>query len=217
MNSAHGHLTIPPHAALETPERDEELVLAARAGSHAAFAELQQTYSRRLYRRILSITRNPEDAEDALQETFIRAYRGLPSFEGRAKFSSWLTRIAVNSALMTIRKRRARPEMSIDHLPASDEDRSHFDVWDSALNPEQAFDQKQRSQAILRAIERLDPKLRVSMGVWICQEHSMKDLAQLLGISIPSVKARLHRARKRLVRFAAPREQGAKLNRSQSC
>lgn len=200
MNSAHSVLTSPPCMNQEPTERDEELLQAARDGSHAAFAELQQIYSRRLYRRILSITRNQEDAEDALQDTFFRAYRGLASFEGRSKFSSWLTRIAVNSALMVIRKRRARPETSLEQQTGHEEDSPYLDVWDSAPNPEQACDQKQRSQAILLAIDRLDPKLRTSMGIWIFQEHSMKDLAEHLGISVASVKARLHRARKRLIR-----------------
>lgn len=85
LNSAQRHLTNSPCLNQETTARDEELLLAARAGSHAAFAELQQTHARRLYKHIFSITGNAEDAEDALQDAFFRAYRGLPSFEGRAK------------------------------------------------------------------------------------------------------------------------------------
>ena len=94
--------------------RDLELVAAARIGSSAAFQELQSRYSRRLYRRIQSITRNHEDAEDALQETFLRAYLALDSFEGRSQFASWLTRIAINSALMVLRVRRRRAEVSLE-------------------------------------------------------------------------------------------------------
>ena len=82
--------------------RDLELVAAARAGSNAAFEELQSRHSRRLFRRINFITRNHEDAEDALQETFLHAYLALDSFEGRSQFASWLTRIAINSALMVL-------------------------------------------------------------------------------------------------------------------
>src|SRR5438309_10243936 len=80
--------------------RDLELVGAARAGSNAAFEELETRYSRRLYRRIQFITRNHEDAEDALQETFLRAYLALDSFAGRSQFAAWLTMITINSALM---------------------------------------------------------------------------------------------------------------------
>jgi RNA polymerase sigma-70 factor, ECF subfamily len=204
MNPTQRRLMISPCINEETTTRDEEgLLLAAKAGSHAAFGELQQTYSDRLYRRISLITRNREDAEDALQDTFLRAYRALPSFERRGRFSSWLTRIAINSALMTIRKRRARPETSFEQPPSLEDDSSYFDVPDRALNPEQVCDQNQRSQAILLAIRRLDPKLRTPIGIWISQEYSMKDLAQHLGVSLASVKAKIHRARKRLTRSSA--------------
>jgi RNA polymerase sigma-70 factor, ECF subfamily len=199
MNSTQRDFAISPCMSHEAAARDEELVLSAKAGSHEAFAKLQQSYSHRLYKRILSITRNREDAEDALQDTFFRAYLALPSFEGRAKFSSWLTRIAINSALMTIRRRRARPETSFERQSLGDE-ALFFDLRDGALNPEQAFDQKQRSQAILHSIQRLDPKLRTPIHIWISQQCSMKDIARNLGISLASVKSRLHRARKRLIR-----------------
>jgi RNA polymerase sigma-70 factor (ECF subfamily) len=200
MNPAERRSTISPRMNEESTARDEELLLAARAGSHAAFGELQKSYSNRLYCRILLITRNREDAEDALQETFFRAYLALPSFEGRARFSTWLTKIAINSALMTIRKRRARPETSFEQQTRFGDDRAWFDVPDSALNPEQLCDQRQRSLAVHCAIQGLDPKLRTPIGIWISQEHSMKDLAQHLGVSLASVKSRLHRARKQLVR-----------------
>ena len=98
----------------DAPGRDLELVAAVRAGSNAAFEELESRYSHRLYRRIQSITRNHEDAQDALQETFLRAYLALDSFEGRSQFGSWLTRIAINSALMVLRKRRSRAEVSFE-------------------------------------------------------------------------------------------------------
>ena len=129
----------------EGASRDLELVAATRAGSNAAFEELQSRYSRRLYRRIQFITRNHEDAEDALQETFLRAYLALDSFEGRSRFASWLTRIAINSALMVLRKRRSRPEVQFEPLPDSGEPSQTVDVRDAALNPEQHYDLRQRS------------------------------------------------------------------------
>jgi len=186
---------------------EEELLLAAKAGSDVAFGELQRSYSHRMYKTIYSIIRNREDAEDALQDTFLCAYRALPSFEGRCKFSSWLTKIAMNSALMAIRKRRARPETSFEQ-PNTEDDSVCIEIRDNALNPEQLCDQKQRSRAIMHAIRQLNPKLRASMSMWVSQEPSMKDLADHLGISLASVKARLHRARKHLVRspaFQTPR------------
>ena len=200
MKFSQRNLAVSACSVEETSARVVDLVHAAKAGSDEAFGDLQQIYASRLYHRILSITRNREDTEDALQDTFFRAYRSLASFEGRAKFSSWLTRIAINSALMILRRRCARPETSFEQLPGFGEDNPYFDLRDIAMNPEQVCDQKQRSRAILHAIQKLDPKSREAMGLWISQEHSMKDLAHHLGASLASVKARLHRARKRLIR-----------------
>jgi RNA polymerase sigma-70 factor (ECF subfamily) len=178
--------------------RDMELVVAAKAGSSAAFEEIQSLYSRRLYNRIFSMTRNREDAEDALQETFLHAYVALDSFEGRSQFASWLTRIAINSALMTLRKRRKRAELSFD-LPCGPEEHSQtFDVCDTALNPEQICEQRQRCNCALRAIHKLHPRLRTALSIWLKQDGSMKEVARTLDVSVAAAKARLHRARQRL-------------------
>ena len=186
--------------------RDFELVAAAKGGSNAAFEELQSRYSRRLYRRIQFITRNHEDAEDALQETFLHAYLALDSFEGRSQFASWITRIAINSALMVLRRRRSRPEVPFEPLPGSSEPFQTVDVRDTALNPEQHYDLHQRSYGALRAIGKLNVNLRTPMTTWIEQECSMKELARTLGLSLPAVKSRLCRARKQLTRSAAFKE-----------
>ncbi len=178
--------------------RDLELVIAARAGSNAAFEELQRRYSRRLYRRIQLITRNHEDAEDALQETFLRAYLALDSFEGRSQFATWLTRIAINSALMVVRRRRNRAEVSFEPSSESGEPPQTIDVPDSTLNPEQLYDLRQRSESVLRAIGELNFNLRTPMKTWIEQECSMKEVARSLDLSLPAVKSRLCRARKHL-------------------
>ena len=178
--------------------RDMELVAAAKAGSSAAFEELQSLYSRRLYNRIFSMTRNREDAEDALQDTFLHAYVALHSFEGRSQFASWLTRIAINSALMTLRKRRRRAEISFN-LPSESEEHSQtIDVCDTALNPEQIYEQRQRCYSALRAVHKLHPRLRTALSTWMKQECSIKEMARTLDLSVAAVKARLHRARKRL-------------------
>ena len=190
----------------DSASRDLELVAAARAGSNAAFEELQSRYSRHLYRRIQFITRNHEDAEDALQETFLRAYLALDSFEGRSQFASWLTRIAINSALMVLRRRRSRPEVQFEPPPDSGEPSQTVDVRDTALNPEQHYDLRQRSYGALRAIGNLSVNLRAPMTTWIEQECSMKEVARTLGLSLPAVKSRLCRARKQLTRSVAFKE-----------
>jgi RNA polymerase sigma-70 factor (ECF subfamily) len=182
----------------DAASRDLELVAAARAGSNAAFEELQSRYSRRLYRRIQSITRNHEDAEDALQETFLRAFLALDSFEGRSQFASWLTRIAINSALMVLRRRRSRAEVSFEPSSESADAAVTIDVRDPALNPEQLCDLRQRSDCAIRAIGKLNSNLGIPMTTWIAQEGSMKEVAQTLDLSLAAVKARLCRARKQL-------------------
>jgi len=178
--------------------RDLELVAAARAGSNAAFEELQSRYSCRLYRRIQFITRNHEDAEDALQETFLHAYLALDSFEGRAQFASWLTRIAINSALMVLRRRRIRAEVSFEPPSESGEPALTSDVRDTALNPEQLYDLHQRSECALRAISKLNTNLRTPMATWIQKECSTKEVARTLDLSVAAVKSRVYRARKQL-------------------
>jgi RNA polymerase sigma-70 factor, ECF subfamily len=180
--------------------REAELVIAAQAGSKDAFEELQKFHWCRLYRTVLSITKNREDAEDALQDTFLKAYLALGKFEGRSKFGSWLTRIAVNSALMSIRKRRARQEVFVEHSSESDDPATSFDIRDSGLNPEQIYDQYQRCLGMFRAMQRLDPKLQAAMRIRTLQEWSIKQIAQTLGVSQSATKTRLLRARRRLRR-----------------
>jgi RNA polymerase sigma-70 factor (ECF subfamily) len=183
--------------------RDLELVAAARAGSNAAFEELQSRYSRRLYRRIQLITRNHEDAEDALQETFLHAYLALDSFEGRSQFASWLTRIAINSALMVLRRRRTRAEVPFEPLSESGEPAVTIDIRSTDLNPEQVYDLRQRSNCALRAISKLNVRLRTPMATLIGRECSMKEVARSLELSLAAVKSRLYRARKQLTRSTA--------------
>ena len=178
-----------------TSLRDGDLLTALRAGSSAAFEELQTLYSARLYRRILSINRNHADAEDALQDTFMRAFVGLNSFEGRSQISTWLTRIAFNSALMVIRRRRAGEVPLVPEAPGS---LHSFDVRDSAPNPEEICNGKQKLNRMFKAIKRLDPLSRSAVWIRIDQECSVKEIAHTLDASLPAVKARLHRARKKL-------------------
>ncbi|QNI30503.1 sigma-70 family RNA polymerase sigma factor [Alloacidobacterium dinghuense] len=183
--------------------RDGELVAAARAGSGAAFDELQRLYSYRLYKRILSITRNREDAEDALQNTFLRAFVAIDSFEGKSQFFTWLSRIAINSALMTIRRRRTRVEVRLQQSPESGADVHTFDIYDTAPNPEEICDLKQRRNRMFSAIERLDPKSRNAIWIWVSQECSMKQMAHTLDVSSAAAKSRLLRARKKLIQRSA--------------
>lgn len=127
-------------------------------------------------------------------------YLGLEFSEGRSQFATWITKIAINSALMVLRRRRNRPEVSLEPASERGEDVATIDVWDTALNPEQYYDLRQRSDRTLRAIGKLDIKLRTSITTWIKQDCSIKEVARSLDLPLPTVKSRLHRARKRLTR-----------------
>jgi RNA polymerase sigma-70 factor (ECF subfamily) len=178
---------------------EDPLVTAVQAGVPGAFAQLYAIYSPRLYRTITKITKNPEDAQDALQETFLRAHLRVHAFEGRSSIYSWLSRIAINCALMILRKRRIRPEVLFD--PQPDHRRSEttfFEVKDSAPNPEEAYDLRQRQTKTLRAMRRLDPKLQTALQMQMKHEWSVKEISQALNISEAAAKSRLYRARQQL-------------------
>lgn len=177
----------------------DDIVSAAQAGSDAAFAALHSIYSRRLYRTILSITRNPQDAEEALQETYLRAYLAINKFERKSAIYSWLTRIAVNSALMVLRKQRARPELLFD--PQQDDrcERSFFEPKDPDPNPEEAYCLHQRQITTLRSVRRLDPALRAPIWMQLKYGWSIRQIGRALNISDAAVKSRLYRARQRLL------------------
>jgi len=183
-------------------------VFAALSGSISAFEELQRQYSPVIHRKILWITRNREDADDVLQDTFLRAYVNLQSFEGRSAFKTWLTQIAINSALMLVRKRRVQAKLFVEPAASLENEDLSIDFRDASLNPEQTCDQRQRLDSISRAVQKLEPKLRSALEIWMSEGCSMKEISNALGISLSSVKARLHRARKRLLTSPALRKHG---------
>jgi RNA polymerase sigma-70 factor (ECF subfamily) len=187
-----------------TPHYDESLhsrhlVAAARSGSSAAFAELREIYARRVYRKLLTMTKNREDAEDALQDTFLRAYMALHTFEERSSFYTWVTRIAINSALMLLRKRRIRSEVSFDSPSETEEAVSAIDFKDTGPSPEHICVHRESHACMLRSIWNLQPRLRQVIEMQMMENYSIREIAQTLEISEAAVKSRLSRARARLV------------------
>lgn len=198
MNGPNHILPLDARGSKRAIAQDSDPVSAVRKGPTAGFAEIHAVYSRRLYRTIIAITKSPEDAEDALQDTLFRAYLAFNTFEGRSSVYSWLTRIAVNSALMILRKRRARPEILFDPQPEDSTEATWHEPKDTALNPEQECDLRQRQLVLLRAIGRLDPPLRGPIRMQMIHGWSMREISRALNISLAAVKTRLHRARLRL-------------------
>jgi RNA polymerase sigma-70 factor, ECF subfamily len=191
---------LPIGAALQHTEslRSKQLVAAARSGSAAAFAELTEIYTQRVYRKLLIITRNHEDAEDALQDTFLRAYKGLHAFEERASFYTWVTTIAINSALMILRRRRVRSEIPFDRKGETEEDFLGLEFKDTGPTPEHICVHRQRYARTLGSIGKLQPRLRQVIEMQMRESCSVREIAQALQISESAVKSRLRRARMRL-------------------
>jgi len=178
-------------------ENEAALVAAAQAGDTAAFSTLVKQYDRYIYRLALNITGNKEDAEDVLQEALLKAYTKLAQFQGGSRFYTWLVRIAVNEALMKLRKRSSsQKDVSLDE-PVEGNEKSVVprEVEDWADNPEQRYARVELSQILQQAIARLEPQFRTVFVLRDVENLSTEETAEALGLSVPAVKSRLLRAR----------------------
>ncbi len=185
------------------------LVAAAKQGDARAFEELVNRYERRMYRLALNIMRHHEDAEDVVQNGFLRAYLRLDTFQGDSLFSTWLTRIVVNQALMKLRQRRHNVG-SLDELLETEDGSLPRQIVDWGPNPEQRYSQEELRRILSEVIGELSPIYRVVFELREVEELSAEETAQMLGLSLSAVKSRLLRARlelrERLNRyFRAPR------------
>jgi RNA polymerase sigma-70 factor (ECF subfamily) len=173
---------------------DDLLVQSAQAGQEWAFVELCARNSKRVFNTIYGVTKNREDAEDALQDSMMRAFLHLKQFDGRSSFATWFTRIGINSALMILRKRRIRLETSID-ATAEGETWQTWQIADHSADPEKHYVGHERSAHLKNAICRLPSALRLVVECGQMEGHSMKQIAHNMGISIPATKSRLARAK----------------------
>jgi RNA polymerase sigma-70 factor (ECF subfamily) len=183
----------------QTSGLDEaELVAQAQSGGVEAFTELVNRYERNIYRLARHITQNPEDAEDILQETFLKAYEHLRDFQGNSKFYTWLVRIAVNQSLMKLRKRKSDASVSLDDPYDTGEENlvREIAVWEP--NPEQTYSQEEMRAILEKAVDSLPPTFRAVFALRDIEELSTEETAAILNLSIPAVKSRLLRARLRL-------------------
>jgi RNA polymerase sigma-70 factor (ECF subfamily) len=177
---------------------DLELVQQAKEGNLQAFGELVQRHERKIFRLTQHITGNREDAEDALQEAFLKAFSRLSQFQAESQFYTWLVRIAVNESLMKLRKRKARPTVSLDEPIQADGDflpREHA-AWEP--NPEQKYQQEELREILDRAVQSLSPLFRAVFVLRDLEELSTDETAELLQLSVPAVKSRLLRPRLQL-------------------
>lgn len=176
---------------------DEVLVLAAQAGDASAFSELWIRHSEMVLRVLMRVTRNREDAEDAMQEAFLKAFAHVGKFEARAKFSTWLTRIAVNCGLMILRRQRSRPTISIDSR-FDGENWKQWDVEDRSLDIENSYIRIECCAFIASAVDHLGPKLSGVVRHQLSKECSVAEIAKSNGLTVGATKSRLVRARKAL-------------------
>ena len=191
-----GPLTPLPVSATGSPPFDDAaLVARAQAGDQEAFSKLVAEYSRKIYRLAKNITQNDEDAEDVLQESFLKAYEHLSGFQGNSKFYTWIVRIAVNESLMKLRKRKGDRFVSLDEPLETGEDmvKREIAVWED--NPEQRYSREEIQTILDEAVDSLKPDFRTVFTLRDIEELSTEDTAETLGISIPAVKSRLLRAR----------------------
>ena len=195
------------------PVSDElSLVQAAKKGDVGAFGELVKRYDRNVFRIALHITQNREDAEDVVQDAFLKAYGNLEQFQGQSKFYTWLVRIAVNEALMKLRRRRPERMVSLDQEVQTEEDSIPREVADWSPNPEQLYNQAELKDILGKTIQGLPPSFRTVFVLRDVEGLSTEETADALELSIPAVKSRLLRARlqlrERLSRYFQKRESG---------
>jgi RNA polymerase sigma-70 factor, ECF subfamily len=186
-----------PEPSILLPDDEGDLVARAKAGEALAFEKLVNRYERRIYRLARNITQNHEDAEDVTQEAFLKSFKNLAEFQGNSRFYTWLVRIAVNQALMKLRRRRPN-HVSLDSPVENDDDLLPREVEDWGPSPEEQYSQKQLAAILSEAIAQLEAPFRIVFQLRDVENLSTLETAQALGITVPSVKSRLLRARLKL-------------------
>jgi RNA polymerase sigma-70 factor (ECF subfamily) len=187
-------MTVSSQAGVE----ETTLVTQAREGDAGAFSELVRRYEGKIFRLAQHVTENRADAEDVLQETFMKAYEHLDQFQGNSKFYTWIVRIAVNESLMKLRRRKTDRSVSLDEAIDTVEDTvvREIAVWDE--DPEQRFSREEIGSILDLAIQSLEAPYRSVFVLRDIDELSTEETADALGLSVPAVKSRLLRARLQL-------------------
>lgn len=193
-----------PTAPPFTGQDDRALVALAQAGESSAFAELVRRHQNQIYRLALRMMRNDHDAEEVLQEALLHAYQKIGEFRGEAAFNSWIYRIAANSALMRLRRKRRAPESVSIGEPGAEASGPLFSSEggyvdpprsDWSLRADDALHNQQLGGAIKEAVENLTEDYRVVFMLKDVDGLSNEEIAGVLGLTVPAVKSRLHRAR----------------------
>jgi len=174
-------------------------------GYSAAFDEIWRTHASQILRITHHITRNREDAEDALQDSFLRAYIHLHSFDGRSSLATWLTRIAINSALLILRKRASTPQLSLDDDGDSTNRFCFISAVEPGPSPEKQYSQTEQQAALRLGIGTLRPAARRALELQVLEDRSVKETAEELGLSVSATKSRIFHAKTALRRSLRPK------------
>jgi RNA polymerase sigma-70 factor (ECF subfamily) len=180
------------------PGAEENLVTAAMCGDEPAFETLFKRYQPRIFALALRYTRVREDAEDVVQQTFLKAFVHLHRFEGKASFCTWLTRIAINEALMFLRRGRALRQLTLDDSSEDDLATRGLQIPDSGPSPEMSYFQREGAQVLCAAIDELKPRTRTAIELRELAELSTQETARHMGLSVAGVKSRVFHGRRKL-------------------
>jgi RNA polymerase sigma-70 factor (ECF subfamily) len=192
------HKTEPTIACVNDPAGERTLVVAAKNGNEQAFETLFKRYRRKTLSVVLRYTRVVEDAEDIVQQSFYKAFVHLCQFQGESSFSTWLTRIAINEALMFLRRIRPVREVSIDDIRDAQGSEACLGIPDSNADPETHYAQREEGRILSKAIRDLRPLLRTTIVLRELRELSTSETARRMGLSVATVKARVFRGKRQL-------------------
>jgi RNA polymerase sigma-70 factor (ECF subfamily) len=189
-----------PFASIDSLGGTDDMVLvaAAKSGSSDAFEILVKRHARRILRVAQRVTGNREDAEDIVQQSFQKAFVHLQRFEGRSSFYTWLTRIAINEALMCRRTNGRASVVSIDELTNGEEAALPRQISDSGPSPERSYSEQERKQILLFAVNQLKPEIQTAIQLCELDGRSLKESAQMMGVSLAAAKSRVLRGRRKL-------------------
>ena len=178
--------------------QEYEFLTAAKHGDSAAFETLCKRSANTVFRLVRRMIRNNEDAEDVVQESLQQAFVHIKSFNGDSRFSTWLSRIAINATLMKLRKKHRLWDVSLDEPAENEESSFRIEVEDQGLNPEQLYGQQEQQRILSEAMNGLTPGMRKAIELREIDERSTAETAQIMGISVSAVKARVFHGRRKL-------------------
>jgi RNA polymerase sigma-70 factor, ECF subfamily len=192
------HKAEPTIACVSDPAGERTLVVAAKNGDQQAFETLFKRHQRKTLAVVLRYTPVVEDAEDIVQQSFYKAFVHLCQFQGESSFSTWLTRIAINEALMFLRRIGAVREVSLDDIRDAQGSAASLGIPDSNANPESRCSQREEVRILSKAVRNLRPRLRTTITLSELRELSTSETARRMGLSVAAVKARIFRGKREL-------------------